>query len=413
MDVRALEEGRDTLIATMAERGYSRGYMERFGKMVDFVLDNNGAEQWKGYDDVYDSYCQTTSSEHLKRVGRSILAGIERFHREGKAPGDGRRRPAERPRAYLRLAPEFKSVVDAFIEREAARGAKKDSTIGSEAACASCFLLAVQERGRSRLADVGERDVMSFFVGPDGGMAKSRTYAKSVRAVFKALSDDAECRRILAMLPRPKPRRKPMRRLSDGDVAAIMDVLRSDGVTLRDRAIGLLLVSYGLRRSDVSGLRLSDIGWRSSSLSITQQKTGSPVELPLLPEVGNALYDYVTAERPECDDPYVFQSLARPYGRLSPGGVYGVAVRLLDAAGIERAEGERRGSHVFRHRVATALLEADEARPVISAALGHEDPRSVEAYLSADVAHLRECALSIERFPIPEEVFARWAGSTS
>ena len=44
-------------------------------------------------------------------------------------------------------------------------------------------------------------------------------------------------------------------------------------------------------------------------------------------------------------------------------------------------------------------------QPVISKSMGHTDPVSVETYLYADFAHLKECALSIENYPVPEEVF--------
>lgn len=45
------------------------------------------------------------------------------------------------------------------------------------------------------------------------------------------------------------------------------------------------------------------------------------------------------------------------------------------------------------------------ARPIISDTLGHADPKSLDYYISADIEHLRECSLSIEGFPIREEVF--------
>jgi hypothetical protein len=44
-------------------------------------------------------------------------------------------------------------------------------------------------------------------------------------------------------------------------------------------------------------------------------------------------------------------------------------------------------------------------QPVISRTLGHTSPNSLEAYLSADFKHLKECALSIEGFPVSEGVF--------
>lgn len=412
MDLQFLSENRNGLLEEMGRRGYSPRYIAQFDSMLRFLVECDEAACWECYEDAYESYRKSAGSPHLARIARSVLAGIERYHREGVFPGDGRRRASPNGGARSRLKPSFAGLVSRYCELEGRRGAKKQSTIDGEASCAACFLLAMQERGRSDVGQVSEGDALSFFLDGEGRMAKSRTYAKTLRTFFKVLSDDAACARVHEMLPKVKKGPGPMRGLSDGDVAALMGLLRSDAVSLRDRAIGMLFVSYGLRRSDISGLKLPDVDWRASTLAVTQQKTGAPVELPLLPEVGNALYDYIAAERPECDNPYVFQSTARPYGRLSPGAVYGVAARLLDRAGVERADGERRGSHVFRHRVATKLLGRGERQPVISAVLGHEDPRSVEAYLSADVAHLRQCALSIERFPIPEKVFAPWASTT-
>ncbi|MBQ9004136.1 MAG: tyrosine-type recombinase/integrase, partial [Eggerthellaceae bacterium] len=363
MDVQFLRENHDALLDEMGRRGYSPRYIAQFESLLRFVAECGEAVRWEGYEDAYESYCKTIESPHLARIAKSVLAGIERYHHEGVFPGDGRRRTSPSGDARSRLKQPFADLVDRYRELEGRRGAKKPSTIAAEASCAACFLLAMQERGCLDVGQASEPDVLSFFLDCEGRMAKSYTYAKSLRTFFKVLSDNPECARIHAFLPKPRKNKSPLRGLSDGDVAALMSLLRSDAVSLRDRAIGMLFVSYGLRRSDISGLKLSDVSWRASTLSIVQQKTGAAIELPLLPEVGNALYDYIAAERSECDNPYVFQAAARPYGRLSPGGVYGVGVRLLDRAGVERAEGERRGSHVFRHRVATELLGSGEQQP--------------------------------------------------
>ncbi|PSR23230.1 MAG: hypothetical protein C7B45_03810 [Sulfobacillus acidophilus] len=61
---------------------------------------------------------------------------------------------------------------------------------------------------------------------------------------------------------------------------------------------------------------------------------------------------------------------------------------------------------MFRHYLATALLSHGVPQPVISQTLGHTEPHSLETYLSADFPHLKACALSIARRPVPEEVFA-------
>jgi integrase len=77
----------------------------------------------------------------------------------------------------------------------------------------------------------------------------------------------------------------------------------------------------------------------------------------------------------------------------------------MKQAGIRNQPGDRRGFHLFRHHLATSLLENGVEQPVISSALGHQSPKSLHTYPGADFLHLKECALSIECFPVKEEVF--------
>ena len=77
----------------------------------------------------------------------------------------------------------------------------------------------------------------------------------------------------------------------------------------------------------------------------------------------------------------------------------------MQLAGIRQEQGDRKGTHIFRHHLATSLLENGIPRPVISRTLGHTAPDSLEPYLRADFVHLKECAVSIEEFPVSEGVF--------
>jgi len=76
-------------------------------------------------------------------------------------------------------------------------------------------------------------------------------------------------------------------------------------------------------------------------------------------------------------------------------------------AGIRQCENERKSMHLFRHHVATSLLQGGVQQPVISATLGHSSPSSLDRYLSAEFKRLKECSLSIEGFPVGKEVFGR------
>lgn len=406
MDLSMLETGRDTLLGGMRERGYSKNYIAQYESMIAFLLENN-CNEWASLDDAFKAYAIIKKSPHLLHSAKTILFGIRLFCEDGALPGEGCRRRSSKPTCYERLSGCYRQVIDTFRRAESNRGAKKGTTIASEASCAASFFAAMQDAGHVGLAEITEESVLGFLV-TDGSPNRSKSYLKSVRTVLAtcARAGDHDASRVLALIPSPLVRTMPAVGLSDDEFSSFMGVLRGDGISLRDRAIGLLLATYGLRRSDVSGLMLSDVDLAASLIRVRQRKTGVPLELPLLPEVGNALCDYVERERPNCDNPYVFQSLSRPYGRLSPCGVYCAVTRLLDRAGVTRRDGEPRGTHMFRHRVATELLGDESPQPVVSGVLGHEDPKSVEAYVAADIEHLRLCALSIDAWPIPEGVFA-------
>jgi integrase len=67
---------------------------------------------------------------------------------------------------------------------------------------------------------------------------------------------------------------------------------------MRDYAMFLLVVTYGLRGCDIASLKLSDIDWRTDKIHINQSKTGRPLSLPLTPEVAEALLIYLREGRP-------------------------------------------------------------------------------------------------------------------
>ena len=74
--------------------------------------------------------------------------------------------------------------------------------------------------------------------------------------------------------------------------------------------------------------------------------------------------------------------------------------------GIRQDKGARKGTHIFRHYLASSLMGNGIPQPIISRTLGHTSPDSLEPYLRADFVHLKECALSIENFSVAEDVFA-------
>ena len=87
---------------------------------------------------------------------------------------------------------------------------------------------------------------------------------------------------------------------SSEDVVKIEEsVNRNCALGKRDYAIILLASRLGLRASDISTLTFDEIDWESNLIRKKMVKTGNFIELPLLPEVGNAIIDYLKNGRPK------------------------------------------------------------------------------------------------------------------
>ena len=81
---------------------------------------------------------------------------------------------------------------------------------------------------------------------------------------------------------------------------------RSTPMGKRDYAILLLAVRLGMRASDIRLLCLPDIDFKNRKISYIQFKTDVPQTLSLLPEIEDALRDYIENGRPKTDEPYIF-----------------------------------------------------------------------------------------------------------
>ena len=397
----------EKLIQRMRDDGYSKDYIRSLVTEIRW-LERNGSDI-ESYEEACRIREERSGSRHMRRHYRLMYGILKRFDHDGIYPSRRSVRPLFEYGAYQRLCPEFREVVDSFSLDARARGFE-ESTIKSDAANASCFLFAMQERGASSLSGITEEDALSFFTDSSGGPAFSSSYKKNIETVLSADLGDltASARKVRSFLPPIRPKRKNVQYLKPEETSSIRDALDvndQNDLTLRDRAIGSLLYFTGLRSCDVAGLTLSMIDWEADEINVVQDKTDVPLTLPLTAAVGNPIYDYIENGRPESDDEHVFLSLDRPHAPIGAGAVYHAASRIYDAAGVRTSGGQRRGTHLFRYNAATAMVGGGVQRPVASAALGHEDPSSLDYYLSADLPHLRECALSIEAFPVREGVF--------
>lgn len=407
MDVSSLLERSGSLLSHMREVGYSDGYIDKVAREVRWLVANG--DEYEGYAEALAAREGESDKEATRKSRRIAMGIVEDFDERGILPTFGRRGPARPRSSYSRLCEGMASVVDAYLERAATGGDVSEGTARHHASVASSFLLSMQEMGRTCLAEVTEEDVLSRLTDDDGGPAVSQGTTCHLLAVLGsdlgALSEEA--RRVAALVPRVAATRKVVDYLRPNEVESIRSALGDggDGISLRDRAMVTLLLHTGLRSCDVCGLRLGEIDWELEEIRIEQRKTGAPLSLPLTPTIGNAIFDYLDAERPDTGDDHVFLAVFRPHGPIGHGALYRAVGGVLDAAGVRVGDGRRRGTHIFRHNAATTMVAAGVQPAVAGAVLGHRDPGSIATYLHADVAHLRGCALDLGRLVPTEGVF--------
>jgi len=188
----------------------------------------------------------------------------------------------------------------------------------------------------------------------------------------------------------------------------ILSVDRSSPIGKRNYAIILLAARLGLRASDISRLKFTELHWDTSTLEIRQVKTGKELVLPLLPDVGNALIDYLKYGRPESESPFVFLIARPPYARFHTSQVVThVVQRAYRKAGID-VSGRRFGPHSLRHSLGFRMLEESTVLPVISEVLGHGSTESTRYYLRIDLRSMKRCMLDVP--PVPTHFYEQKGG---
>ena len=173
----------------------------------------------------------------------------------------------------------------------------------------------------------------------------------------------------------------------------IKSVTYDDTTPLRDSAMILLGLSTGIRACDIIRLRLTDIDWRNDTISWRQSKTGNLVCIPLTPPVGNAIARYITMQRPQAPNDYLFVRLIAPFDPLScHSSCYMMVKRILEKASVS-TDGRILGMHMLRHNAASTMVRNEVPVETIAAILGHSDPDTTGIYITTDEKRLKECVL--------------------
>lgn len=404
MDLQNLRDTYPLLLSYMEAESYSKQYIQYIEKDILWIINESSHYAWRSYDDIYQTYVDKWSNKTTLNHKKRRLLVIERFDLESKMPNGLKH--AHKSSAYDSLSAEFKDFIDTYRNLEGLGYSKKYLKSTSYMVCS--FLLDLQNKGIYSFKSVTEESVLDVF-SSDGKICRSYNFKYTVEFAFKTclpFYGDGICSRMLSYLPALPHIKKNVQYLTKEEMWRIKSVLEKDTtLSLQNKAICLLALYTGMRSSDICSLTFKSIDWDNDLIRIKQQKTNAALVLPLRAVVGNAIFDYITKERPKSSADTIFLTVNAPYRRLHSSNLNAICVSIMGKAGIRQNPGDRKGMHLFRHYLATSLLGYGVEQPIISSTLGHQSPSSLAPYLSADFTHLKECALNIERFPVRKEVF--------
>ena len=182
--------------------------------------------------------------------------------------------------------------------------------------------------------------------------------------------------------------RLPKHILTVGEAEKVLAVPKvTTAVGIRDRAILETLYSTGVRRLEIVGLRLYDVDGERGVILVREGKGKKDRMIPIGARALAWIDKYVSDVRPDfvsgADDGTLFLTVAgTPF---SPAGLAEIPRDAIDKAAI----GKRGACHIFRHTMATLMLENGADIRFIQAILGHADLSTTEIYTQVSIKQLK------------------------
>jgi len=295
-----------------------------------------------------------------------------------------------------------KNAFNGFIASRREYGIS-EKTLKSDALYLSRFSAYLSKK---KLSNISELDVSHIlgFINTLAGKSNATVYCTlgSLRALLRYLQEEKILKKdfssVVPKIKIDKTSRIPSAYSKEEVQKLLNSIDRGNPKGRRDYAILLLASRLGMRAGDICALSFRNIKWEHNEIEFTQRKTQEKTILPLLPEVGSAIIDYLKNGRPITESTAIFVRHTCPITPLMPPTLHSIVWQYLQLAGINVPDGKKHGPHALRHSLASVLLEENTPLPVISEVLGHTNSDTTSIYLKIDVPHLRHCALDVSEF---------------
>lgn len=177
--------------------------------------------------------------------------------------------------------------------------------------------------------------------------------------------------------------------LTPAEVANILDAIDLSGATgLRDRALIELMYSTGLRRAEIVNLDIPDLDFERGLLRVRKGKGNKDRVVPMGSRAMLWLERYLEEVRPRwvLEDVGKALFLSKRGTRINVDWLSAIVKRIVAAAELSKTG----ACHLFRHSMATSMLDNGADIRHIQEMLGHTDISSTQIYTRVSITKLKE-----------------------
>jgi len=240
----------------------------------------------------------------------------------------------------------------------------------------------LHQQGKSEIAEVTKADIRGYldYVATARGnsnVTRARKLA-AIKSFFNYLVENEGIEaNPAASIRSPRIPEKEPAYLTEEECIRLLRTITQRGrprVQKRDMAMVILLLHTGLRASELTSLKLTNVDLVRGQIKITR-KGNKEQYLHLNGETVNMLARYL-ANRPEAENGRFF--VGTNGGNLDRTYLYNIVRRYLRLAGINKG---KHGPHLFRHTFCTRLHQKGVGPFTIKDLAGHRSLNTTMRYI--------------------------------
>ena len=253
-------------------------------------------------------------------------------------------------------------------------------------------------------------DAVYYYENSNKTLARKKS---SVSVLFKQLYRDELIPKNITdgfdPIRVPKPGEREIKALQDDEVMIMLDAVSNGaGLTdkerqywektkLRDKAILIVFLTYGLRLSELQQLNVSSFNYQRGEFTI-YRKRGKESVMPLNQSVTGAIRDYVENERPdegiaEGDEDALFLSMRKR--RMTERQIREL-VKKYTSIGMNVSRHSGYSPHKLRATTATSLIGRGNSIFDVQELLDHEQVTTTQLYAKHKMNTRRDLVKDME-----------------